>query len=780
MDEQQRAAIATTFDRLNTALAGRYRLDRLVGSGGMAGVFLAHDARHNRQVALKVLHSELAATIGAERFLAEIRVTAKLQHPHILPLHESGQSEGILYYVMPFVAGESLRVKMDREGQLPVADVVRLATAIASALDYAHRQGIVHRDIKPENVLLSDGVPVVADFGIARAVTAAGAERITQTGLSVGTPAYMSPEQAAGDPNVDSRSDIYALGVLCYEMLAGDVPFTGMSPQQIMVKRFTTEAPSLTLKRPDVPASLDAAVLRALSREPADRFETAAEFGSAIAASLNEAPAPRLSTPVTPRGSVALPADVGGTTLAVMPFENLSADRSSDYFCDGMTDEIAGALSRLRGVRVASRTSTTALKGRKADLEEVGRLLKVTLVLEGTVRQAGEQLRVSTQLVDVATGFHLWSEKFDRKMADVFEVQDELAAAISEALRSRLTAGAGAPTAEVRRGTQNLEAYHLVLKGRHFWNTRALDKALESFQQALALDPNYAEAYCGLADGMTYLSYYGVIPPQAALSKGRGAVQRATICGPLLAETHYSLGLFEFITGWDMDVAGQAIAKAIEINPRMGQARATRAQWLASFARVDEARREGDAALVLEPLSPLVHATVAYATAFAGEASRGIAIAKAGLDLDPNAVACLWVLGELLGEMGQHEEALVPLKKAAELSPRAQFIRALLGHTLAKAGRTDAARAMVAEIEGTDALKPFAPGLTAWILEGLGDTDEAVRRFVIAAEAHDPRVIHPAVMPVRGAAVRRHPAYAAFLDNYGLTKLREARTTLDR
>lgn len=774
-DESARAA-ARTLERIQAGVAERYRLERLVGSGGMASVFLAEDMRHSRQVAIKVLSPDLAATIGADRFLAEINVTAKLQHPHILPLHDSGEHDGLLYYVMPYVAGESLRTKMDRERRIGLDETVRIISALASALDYAHRQNVVHRDVKPENVLLSDGVPIIADFGIARAVSAADSVRVTQTGVAVGTPAYMSPEQASGDPNVDARTDTYALGCVCYEMLAGDVPFTGTTRQQMMVRRFTMDPPSLAPTRPDAAGGIDAAVLKALAREPAERFSTAADFGAALTAALA---APTSGARPSPGAMPAVVAETG-TTLAVMPFENLSADRETDYFCDGMTDEIVGALSRLPGVRVASRTSTVAMKSRQADIAEVARVLNVGLVLEGTVRQAGEQLRISTQLVDTKTGFQLWSEKFNRKIADVFEVQDEVAGAITEALRSRLTAGAAATAPELRRGTQNLDAYHLVLKGRHFWNSRVLDKALESFQQALALDPNYAQAYCGIADGMSYLSYYGVVPPAAALVKGRGAVQRATVCDPMLPETHYSLGLFEWIVGWDMEVAGRAFARAIELNPQFGQARATHTQWLATFNRGAEAWREADAALALEPLSPLVHATTAYAAAFSGEPARGIPLAEAGLELDPNAVACHWVLGELRSELGQHGAAVEHLRRASDLSPRSLYIKSLLGHALARAGRADEARAMLASFDGTPELQPFAAGIGAWVLAGLGETDAAVDRYVAAAVSHDPRVMHPVVMPQRGAAVRNHPKFRAVLEEHDLEELRDARAALDR
>jgi TolB-like protein len=763
-------------ERLTTALAGRYTVGRLVGTGGMASVYLAHDERHGRDVALKVLHPELTITIGAKRFLAEIAVTAKLQHPHILPLHDSGDAAGLLYYVMPYVDGESLRGRMQHDTPIGVDEAVRTATAILGAIDYAHRKGVVHRDLKPENVLLSDGVPMVADFGIARAVQAADSARITQTGLAMGTPAYMSPEQAAGEMEIDGRTDVYAVATILFELLAGRTPFIGKSIQAVIAHRFTSDAPRVREFRPDTPEHVDAAIAKSLEREPGGRFATAGEF---VAALLGTVPV----TGPAPRASTSRPAEsdtAGITTLAVMPFANLSADPATEYFCDGMTDEIAGALSKLRGVRLASRTSTYAFKGKSTDLATVAAALKVGLVLEGTVRQAGQQVRVAAQLVDVTSGYQLWGEKFDRQMSDVFAMQDEIAGAITDALRVRLTAGDVMTPATVDRGTRNLDAYHLVLKGRHFWNTRALDKAMESFQQAATLDPNYAQAFSGLADGMAFLSYYGVIPPEAALTKGRAAAQRAVVSGPGYAESQYSLGLFEFIAGWDMDVARRALAKALEIDPRMGQAHATYAQWLGCFNRGADAKKSGDTALLLDPLSPLIHATVAYAAAFAGEPSRGLDVVRAGLHLDPRSVPCQWVHGALLLEQGDARAAVEVLREATALSPTARLVQALFGHALARAGRNDEARAIVAALDAAPAAGTVAPGVTAFILAALGDVDEAITRFESTADFHDPRMLLPLVLPLSGAEVRKHPRYQKVLEAQGLADMRDARGPLGR
>src|SRR5678815_3686965 len=400
------------LERLTAALSDRYRLDREIGAGGMATVYLAEDVRHDRRVALKVLRPELAAVIGAERFLAEIKLTANLQHPHILPLFDSGEADSFLYYVMPYVEGESLREKLDREQQLSIDEAVHHGRAIASALDYAHRQGIVHRDMKPENVMLYEGEAMVMDFGIAKAVSAAGSETLTQTGMMVGTPAYVSPEQAAGEINLDGKSDQYSLACILYEMIAGERPFSGATPQSIMAKRFTETPKPLRSIRSTVPASVDWAVEKAMSTESSQRFATSAVFAQALLSGQLTTPT---NTDTVPKALVSQ-----AKSVAVLPFANMSADPEFEYFTDGMAEEIINALSKIQGLRVASRTSSFAFKGKNEDIGEIGRKLKVSTVLEGGVRKMGNRLRITCELINVADGYHLWSERYDREIEDVF------------------------------------------------------------------------------------------------------------------------------------------------------------------------------------------------------------------------------------------------------------------------------------------------------------------------------------------------------------------------
>ncbi len=402
----------------------RYLIERELGRGGMAVVYLARDRKHERPVALKVLQPELCHSLQSERFLREIKLAASLTHPHIVPVYDSGSHDGQLYYVMAYIEGESLRARLNREGRLPLEEALKIAREVADALDYAHTRGVIHRDIKPENVLLGSGHALVADFGIARAISEAEASEAT-AGHILGTPDYMSPEQISRDVELDGRTDIYSLGCLLFEALAGKPPFGGLTVRSVMLRRLVDPAPSLRSIDGRIPPAIDAAVSRALETEPRDRFASAAEFGAALQ------PGAILAAPQATRASSAKQETAPEASVAVLPFANLSSDPETEYFSDGMTEEIINALSQVPTLRVAARTSAFAFKGKSVDAREIGERLRVRTLLEGSVRKAGDQVRVTAQLINAADGYHLWSQSYDRKLADVFAVQDELARAIS-------------------------------------------------------------------------------------------------------------------------------------------------------------------------------------------------------------------------------------------------------------------------------------------------------------------------------------------------------------
>jgi eukaryotic-like serine/threonine-protein kinase len=413
--------------RVRAVLADRYTIGRELGRGGMGIVLLAQDEKHHRQVAIKVLKPELGAALGRERFLREIETAAGLSHPHILPLHDSGEADGFLYYVIPYVEGESLRERLDRERQLVLEDAFQIAREVADALNYAHSHNVLHRDIKPENILLSAGHALVTDFGIARAITAGSGGQLTDVGTLVGTPAYMSPEQIDGSQYIDGRADIYSLGCVLYEMLVGEPPFRGSTLTAVIANRLSSSTPSPRLFRELVPEAVDAAVRKAMASLPADRFSTAAQFAEALG---------------TARPSVPTPA-VPDRSIAVLPFKNQSSDPESEYFSDGIAEEIINALAQLPGLQVAARTSSFAFKGKSVDIAEVGAKLKVATVLDGSVRKAGNRVRITAQLVNVGDGYYLWSERYDSELDDVFAIQDHIARAIAQRFEVMLASPTG-------------------------------------------------------------------------------------------------------------------------------------------------------------------------------------------------------------------------------------------------------------------------------------------------------------------------------------------------
>ncbi len=478
------------LERLTAALSDRYRLERELGAGGMATVYLAEDLKHKRRVAIKVMRPEVSAELAVDRFLLEIRTTANLQHPHIVPVFDSGSLEGpdksgpYLYFVMPLIEGESLRARLDRDGPLPVAEAVRLVSEVAGALEYAHSQGILHRDLKPENIMVSRGHALLADFGIARATGPSGGERLTQTGMAIGTPAYMSPEQATGDQDLGPASDVYSLGAILFELLTGEPPFTGATFEAILVKRFTQDAPRLRTRRPEVPEDCDAAIAQALRRDPATRFNSAAAFAAALVKVGATAPRPTESS------------------IAVMPFANLSPDAENGYFADGLTEEVITTLSKVGTLRVISRSTMMQFRDRAQSAAAVARELGVTHVLEGSVRKAGDRLRISASLAAADSNVSLWAERFDGVLADVFDMQDRVAAAVVTALDVVLTPEESRRLTE--RPLDNAEAYDHYLRARQAFNEMSLsgvERAFGHLEEALTLAPNNVVLLRGLGIG---------------------------------------------------------------------------------------------------------------------------------------------------------------------------------------------------------------------------------------------------------------------------------------
>jgi serine/threonine protein kinase/tetratricopeptide (TPR) repeat protein len=618
--------------QLEAALAGDFTLERELGRGGMATVYLAHDLKHDRPVALKVVHQEIAQSLGRERFTREIRLAAKLQHPHILSVFDSGETaSGQLWFTMPYVEGESLRDRLAREHQLPIEDALGIAREVARALDYAHRHGVVHRDVKPENILLTDGQALVADFGIARALGGGDAEiahGLTDSGMAVGTPRYMSPEQASGERTIDARTDVYSLGAVLYEMLAGEPPFTGPTTQSIVAKMMSGEAPSVRRARPTVPTAVDAALRTALAPAPADRYASAATFAAALDAAERTARTPaethtrRVRRPSVVASALTLgflaglgmlfawrshdsgSAAPGTATLAVLPFENLG-DSADAYFADGVTDAVRDKLAGLPGLQVIARASSAQYQHATKGPREIGRELGVKYLLTGTVRWAkgpggSSRVQVRPELIEAASAAEKWGEPFDAALTDVFQVQADVAGKVAHALGVALNAGEQQTMSE--RPTANLEAYDAYLRGEAIEakapnEPATLRRAVQSYERAVALDSSFALAWAALGRVHAVI-YYDGVPTAADSAASQHAAARALALAPQLPEAHFAMGSYDGYALRDFARALGEFEAALREAPRSaillsGAARAERAlgRWDAAVAHYRDAAR---------------------------------------------------------------------------------------------------------------------------------------------------------------------------------------------
>jgi serine/threonine-protein kinase len=625
---------------LALALQERYRIERrpdgslaLLGRGGTATVFLAHDLRHDRPVALKVVHPELAASVGTERFLREIRTVARLSHPHILPLFDSGEADGLLYYVMPYIPGESLRRRLEREGRLPVSSAVRIACQVGLALDHAHRHGVVHRDIKPENILLDGDQAVVADFGIATARTAASEERLTETGLAVGTPAYMSPEQAGGAPQVDGRSDIYSLGCVLYEMLGGAPPFTGPTPQAVMAQQVLATLAPIRSRRAEVPAAVESALAKALEKEPTDRFATAAELSAALEGSVTPPPLPaalarsrRRTAALLAVGAISTgvlfalglqrhePEATETPRIAVLPFDNLGAAEDG-YFADGITEEITSRLAMIPTLGVISRTSAEQYRKTDKSIKEIGRELGVAYILEGSVRweksAQGSRVRVTPQLIRVSDDRHLWAGRFDETLEEVFAVQSRIA----EQVAAELDLALRQPDHEAlaAKPTENLEAYDFYLRGNDLLTNAGIPDAINSaermYVQATKLDPEFALAFARLGRARIWQFHFSE-RTAAKVAAAREAVDSALALDAALPEAHLALGQIHYWGELDYEAALREFRVAHAGDPGNGDIAWARGLVERRLGQWEQALASLRKAVELDPRSAVKHMDV--------------------------------------------------------------------------------------------------------------------------------------------------------------------------
>src|SRR3989441_774869 len=641
---------------VSAALADRYAIDRVLGRGGMATDYVAEDLRHSRQVAIKVLRPDVAAAIGAERFLREITIAARLTHPHVLPLIDSGQAAGSLYYVMPYVRGETLRQRLVREQRLPLKDALGIARELGAGLDYAHREGFVHRDVKPENVLLAD--------------------------------------------------------------------------------------------RPDAPAAVEQALARALAKDPADRFASVAEFATALEESR----------------PAAAPAIVGKTrSIAVLPFVNASADPENEYLCDGVTDELINALTKVEGLRIASRTSVFALKGKPQDIRAIGALLGVSAVLEGTVRKSGDRLRIAVQLAAADDGRNLWSERYDRLLDDVFALHDEISRTIVHTLRTTFLADIADPTPQ--RYTDNVQAYSLYLKGRFCWNKRSQEgvrEAIAYFEQAIDHDPGYTLAYSGLSDSSALRVDYRGVPVTEGYELARRYALKALELDDNLPEAHTSLAWVQFAYDWDWEGAERSYRRALELNPGY----ATGHHWysfvLLVTGQADQALVEAHTALELDPSSLSIRRGLGWLYYYTRRYESAVYHLRRAIAMNPTSEDTYRILGLVLTQQGAYDEAERAFREAITLSPELSYATAGVAHVLALRGRRREAEALLAELEARARNHYVSPVAFCIVHLGLRNVDQAFEWFERAYQDRRGWLTYLKVDPMLDA-VRDDPRFAEFV-----------------
>ena len=784
---------------LNNVIADRYRVSHEIGRGGMATVYRAHDVKHDRDVALKVLSSELHAPLGVERFLREIAFTAHLDHPHILPLLDSGESGGRLYYVMPLVEGESLRDRLKREKQLPIEEALQITREIASALTHAHGHGVLHRDIKPENIMLSGGHARVADFGIGRAMSTTVADNLTVTGLAVGTPTYMSPEQASGASDVDARSDVYSLACVLYEMLVGQPPYMASSTAALLARKSLEPMPPLRATRDSIPREVERAIAKALAPVPDDRFASARDFVEALGGRSSTTLPARARTPAWNAsmiallalfllGVVAVTADVAGVrtrvargiatdriaTMAVMPLENLSGDAQQDFLAAGMHEALITGLGKLRGLeRVTARSSVLRYQKTDKTPRQIGEELGVDALITGSVTRAGDVVRVTANLIRAQTEEPVWSHSFERELRDVLSLQNEIVAAIAREVQLQLSPTEQAGLARARQ--VNPAAYQSYLKGWFQMGTftpEGFENALRLHREAIAIDPNEALAYAGMADVYGLLEIFRPSSSKDDAERSKAAALRAIELDPTLAQAHVALGNLKIGKEWDYPGAEASYKRALELNPNLADAHINYAIYQGIFGDQAAAIAEYKRGIELDPFSPLYTAWLAGTYWEFSRPDDAIREAQKALVLQPDFPVALFVLGLSYADKGRFDDAIATHQRALNLYPRFGYSWTLAA-IYALAGRTADARKIMAQLEAGKHADVAHPWFVAAAYTAMGELERALdwlekayeERILFLCNLARDRAAGFDIRPLHG-----HPRYEALLKKVNLAK----------
>jgi non-specific serine/threonine protein kinase len=749
---------------------GPYRIDAPLGSGGMGVVYRGTDTRLDRPVALKFLPAAAAHDRQSlERFHREARLVASLNHPGICTLHDIGEHEGQAYLVMELLDGSTLHDRLGGRAR-PIDEVIAVGVQLADALGAAHQRGIVHRDLKPANIIITaHGHAKILDFGVATlsadhaAETLHTATRLTGAGQAVGTLAYMAPEQLRGEL-ADQRADLFAIGLVLYEMASGKAAFGGVT-SGVMIDAVLNRPPApLRSINPAVPARLEDVIVKLLEKDPELRYQHAADLRADLKRLQRDTshaiePAPPTAKPL------ARPAGV--PSIAILPFADLSPGKDQQYFCEGMADEIMTALSSLGDIRVASRTSAVRCREKGMDLAEIGQRLNVETVLDGSVRKAGNRLRISAHLTKVQDGFQLWAERYDRDLDDVFAVQDEIARAIADRLRVKLTSGTDQA---VERGTENLDAYNLYLQGRYHWARRnrwQLGIALESFTRAVELDPSYAHAHAGIADCYTALAVYSVRPAASFRATGSAAAEQAILLAPSLAEAHHSCGGVRAFLYWDTKGAEEALRAAVALNPRLTISHAYLGVLLMAQGRTQEAIEFMERALSLEPDSALIAYMASSIFVWSRQYQRSLDLARRSLALEPDAPYANSIHSLALTFLGRIDEAVRAAEHGVERGERLPMLLTALGQVYAAAGREADADAVLAELTERSTHEYIAPIYFLDVHAALGRRDEASLWLERAIDDGNGLFLRAGVSPEYDR-IRDDPRFQALLARAGL------------
>jgi serine/threonine protein kinase/Tfp pilus assembly protein PilF len=803
------------------AKLGRYEIRSKIGEGGMGEVYLAEDTKLHRRVALKILPAEFSQdSQRTARFLREAQAASGLNHPNICTIHEINDENDVPFIAMEYVEGETLFEKIKDEG-LDLAETLDIALQIADALAEAHAHDIVHRDIKPANIIVNRrGQVKVLDFGLAKRVVVAKGEAetqplLSQAGMILGTAAYMSPEQARGLA-VDARTDVWSFGVVLYEMLTGEKPFSGATTTDLLAAILRSEPEDLWKFNHEVPAELERIVLKALRKKRDERYGSAKDLYAdlkQLRKDLDLAAAREMSEP-RPVGVAGGPASKenppgtsGGTDLgarsfsseswapsfvaekvnsiAVLPFTNMSADAENEYFCDGLAEELLNALAKIENLKVAARTSAFSFKGKSASISEIGNTLGVKTVLEGSVRKSGNRLRITVQLINAADGYHLWSERYDREMKDIFDVQDEITLAVVDALKVKLLGEEKAVV--LKRYIENTEAYELYLKGRYYYNKHTTEdwlKGIEYFEKAVEIEPEYAPAYAQIGICYVTLSHFGVLSPHETFPKGKAAVTRALEIDDQLAEGHSALANILFYYEWDWAAAEREFRRAARLNPNDANTRWRLGMLLVSRERFAEAIKEARRAVELDPLSLLANLYAGWIYLLADRPDRALKQVAQMIEIEPRFHGAYWLKGGVYLGQEKYEEAVDALEKSMALGGT-PIVKSSLGCAYGLGGNRDEALRVLNELLETRE-KQYTTALNiARVYNGIGEIDSACEWLERSVEERNGEVVFLNVGTKSGTGniwrktLRTDPRYQDILRRIGLPtdELAQGRST---